>query len=38
MTRKIILKQTTSINFSRQCLRQTRCGKCCIFLAEKIIN
>ena len=36
MTRKISLKQK-SINFS-QCLRQTRCGKCCIFLAEKIIN
>ena len=38
MTRKVYsLKQTTSINFS-QCLRQTRCGKCCIFLAEKNIN
>lgn len=37
MTRNHSLKQTTSINFSK-CLRQIRYSKCCIFLAEKIIN
>lgn len=37
MTRKVYSLKQTTINFS-QCLRQTRCGKCCIFLAEKIIN
>lgn len=37
MTRKVYSLKQTTINFS-QCLRQIRCGKCCIFLAEKIIN
>lgn len=37
MTRQISSLKQTTINFS-QCLRQIRCSKCCIFLAEKIIN